>query len=63
MSDDVIEHTIPSDFLHSHDTEYLSSLAREYLESIEVKSDAFAFAIQVVTPIGKEYEPSSSPDN
>lgn len=60
MSDDVIEHTIPSDFLHSHDTDYLSSLGREYLESLGIKSDAFAFAVQIITPIGKEYEPSSS---
>lgn len=57
--DDVIEHTIPNEFLCARDVEYLSELCTDFLNEKGIASDAFGFAVQIVTPTGAEYEPTT----
>ena len=57
--DDAIEHTIPSDFLSHRDALLLADLCAEYLRSKDISSDAFGFAVQIMTPTGEEYEPAT----
>ena len=47
---DVIEHTIPTDFLSEQDTRYLTNLCGDFLRDNGFSTDAFGFAVQIITP-------------
>jgi hypothetical protein len=48
--EDVIEHTIPTDFLSEQDTRYLTNLCGDFLRENGFPTDAFGFAVQIITP-------------
>ena len=54
--DDVIEHTVPSEFLSARDATFLTDLCRDFLQEKDIATDAFAFAVQIITPAGPDYE-------
>jgi len=57
--DDVIEHTIPGEFLSKRDAIFLTDLCADFLNENGIASDAFGFAVQIMTPTGAEYEPTT----
>jgi hypothetical protein len=54
--DDVIEHTIPTDFLSEQDTRYLTNLCGDFLRENGFPTNAFGFAVQIITPADFETE-------
>ena len=57
--EDVIEHTIPKEFLSKRDAEFLTDLCTDFLNEKGIASDAFGFAVQIITPTGTEYAPTT----